>query len=303
MQDINDWNEPYSYQTNPLRDFITSENTEKVIQKLRSQIDWSSGNYQPLILSIAQVGDIIPDTRTFLSFNPLVQSVVLIADMIINTGKNKQINIAKLTLDNAPTLEYQIELFRWLYHSENENPKPDCFSSEERKELGEYLGNKVFSEIENIDITSEKPDLVSRIFWILSEYADKNRLNGYVKLLVSSDPATVYRILNDYVPTFTSLTNGTTGKEGFDEATYKSLSKIIDISILFESIEQSHPDLIVNLNEYPTLKSRDEDRELIIPQQFIWLYRKDFSRNIFYTILELDNFNRPYIKNVEKFRI
>lgn len=275
LQDINNWDESYNHQTNPLKDFITTKNAEKVIQKLRSQIDLNNGKYQPLIISIAQVGDIIPATKTFLSFNPLVQSVVLIADMILNIDKDEQMNTAKLALDNASTLEYQTELFRWLYHSENENPKPNCFSSEERKELGEYLGDKIFYKIETIDITSENPDLVSRVFWILSEYVDKNRLNGYIKSLVSSDPSTVYRILNDYVPTFTSLTNGTTGKEGFDEAAYKSLSKVINVSSLFESIEQNYPDLIVNLNEYPTLKSRDEDRELIIPQQFIWWYRKE----------------------------
>src|SRR5690606_2854570 len=105
------------------------------------------------------------------------------------------------------------------------------------------------------------------------------RLNDYVKSLVSSDPSTVYRILNDYVPTLTSLTNGTTSKEGFDEAAYKSLSKVIDVSILFESIEQNHPNLVVNLNEYPKLESRDEDRELIIPQQFVWWYRKEVINN------------------------
>lgn len=308
VQDINDWSEPYKYQANPLQEFITPKNAEKVIQKLRSQIDWSSENYQPLILSIAQVGDIIPDTRTFLSFNPFVQSVVLIADMIINTGKNKQINIAKLTLDNAPTLEYQIGLFRWLYHSENENPKPDCFSSEERKELGEYLGNKVFSEIENIDITSEKPDLVSRVFWILSEYADKNRLNGYIKSLVSSNPATVYRILNDYVSTFTSLTNGTTGKKGFDESNYEYLSSHLDTSVIFEAIKCDLPTLIISLNEYPILKSRDEDRELIIPQQFVWWYRKEIIRNQ-YNNLKYQQFSVisasknsiiPFINNSDK---
>lgn len=299
LQNINNWDEPYNYQTNLLKDFIKPENAEKLIQKLRSQIDWNSESYKPLILSIAQVGDIIPDTRTFLSFNPLVQSVVLIADMIISTNKNEQIKIAKLALDNASTLEYKTELFRWLYHSENENPKPNCFSLEERKELGEYLGEKIFPKIEAIDITSENPDLVSRVFWILSEYVDKNRLNGYIKSLVSSDPSTVYRILNDYVPTFTSLTNGTTGKEGFDEAAYKSLSKVIDVSILFESIEQKRPELIVHLNEYPTLKSRDEDRELIIPQQFVWWYRKDFSKCIFKTT-QLDCFSILYIENIRK---
>ena len=308
LQNINNWNEPFNPQENPLKNFITPKNAEKVIQKLRSQIDWSDGDYQPLILSIAQVGDIIPDTKTFLSFNTLVQSVVLIADMIINTDKNEQIKIAKLALDNAPTLEYKTELFRWLYHSENENPKPNCFSLDERKELGEYLGGKIFSEIETIDITSEKPDLVSRVFWILSEYMDKNRLNGYVKSLVSSNPATIYRILNDYVPTFTSLTNGITSKEGFDETTYKSLSKVIDVSILFESIEQNHPDWIVNLNEYPILKSRDEDRKSIIPQQFIWWYRRGIIRNKYnnlkyqhFSLVSVStNYIVPFINNIDQ---
>ncbi len=307
LQNINNWSEPYNYQDNPLKDFITPKNAEKVIQKLRSQVDWNSGRYQPIILSVAQVGDIIPDSRTFLSFNPLVQSVVLIADMIISTDKNEQIKIAKLALDNAPTLEYKTELYRWLYHSENENPKPNCFSLEERKELGEHLGNKIFSEIESIDTTSENPDLVSRIFWILSEYVDKNRLNDYVKSLVSSDPSTVYRILNDYVPTLTSLTNGTTSKEGFNEAAYKSLSKVIDVSILFESIEQNHPNLVVNLNEYPKLESRDEDRELIIPQQFVWWYRKEVINNQynnlkykqFSVISASKNSIIPFINNLE----
>jgi len=279
LQNINNWHVPYHYQDNPLKDFITPENAEKVIQKLRSQIDWSSGSYKPLILSIVQVFDIIPDIKTSLSFDPLVQSVVLIADMIINTGKDEQINIAKLALDNASVLEYKSKLFRWLYRRENKTSQPNCFSSEEREELGEYLGEKIFSEIETIDITFEKPDLVSHVFWILSEYADKNRLNGYVKSLVSSDPATVYRILDAYTPTFTSFTNGTVREEAFDEANYKSLSKVIDVSILFESIEQNHPDLIVKLNEYPILKSRDEDRELIIPQQFIWWYRREIIGN------------------------
>lgn len=274
VQNINNWKEPFTCETNPLKNFITAQNAEKVIQKLRSQVDKKNGTYKPLIISITQVGSIIPHTKTFLSLDPYIQSVVLIADMILEVDKNEQMSITKLCFDHAPALEYQTELFRWLYHSENKNPKPNCFSLEERKELGKYLGEKIFSTIETIDITSEKPDLVSRIFWILSKYVDKNRLNNYVKSLVSSDSVTVYRILNAYVPTFTSLTNGATGKEYFDEGTYKNLSKVIDISILFESIKQSYPFLLIDLTEYPRLKSRDEDRETIIPQQFIWWHRQ-----------------------------
>lgn len=299
LQNINNWDEPYNYQANPLKNFITPKNAEKVIQKLRSQIDWNSKSYQSLILSIAQVGDIIPNTRTFLSLNPFVQSVVLIADMILNINKNEQIATAKLALDNAPTLEYQTELFRWLYHSENENPKLNCFSSDERKELGKYLGEKIFDNIETIDITSENPDLISRIFWILSEYVDKTSLNNYVEFLVNSDSKAAYRIINAYTPTFTSLANGFESKDGLDESNYKYLSSHLDTSIIFEAIKRDLPSSIINLNEYPTLKSRDEDRELIIPQQFVWWYRKDFNKCIFKTA-QLDYFRIPYIENIKK---
>gem|GEM_PF-4010797 len=308
FQNINNWDEPYNHQANPLKDFITPKNAEKVIQKLRSQIDWNSDGYQPLILSIAQVGDIIPDTRTFLSFNPLVQSVVLIADMILNINKNEQIVTAKLALDNAPTLKYQTELFRWLYHSDNENPKPNCFSLKERNELGNHLGKRIFSDIETIDITSEQPDLVSCIFWILSEYVDKTRLNNYVELLVNSDSQAAYRIINAYIPTLTSLTNGTESKEGLDESNYRYLSNHLDTSIIFEAIKRDLPTLIINLNEYPILKSRDEDRELIIPQQFVWWYRKEVIRNQynnlkyqqFSVISASKNGNIPFINNSNK---
>ena len=279
VQDINDWSEPYEYQANPLQNFITPKNAERVIQKLRSQVNWNNENYKALIISIAQISAIIPNNNTFLSFNPYIQSVILIADMVIHTNKDEQIVTAKLALDNAPTLKYQIELFRWLYHSENENPKPDCFSSEERKELGEYLGNKIFCKIETIDITSENPDLVSRIFWILSEYVDKTRLNNYIELLANSDSKAAYRIIDAYTPTFTSLTNGTESKKGLDESNYKYLSSHLDTSIIFEAIKRDLPTLIINLNEYPILESRDEDRELIIPQQFVWWYRKEIIRN------------------------
>ncbi|MGP5311964.1 KAP family P-loop NTPase fold protein [Psychrobacter faecalis] len=308
FQNINNWDEPYNHQANPLKDFITPKNAEKVIQKLRSQIGWNSDGYQPLILSIAQVGDIIPDTRTFLSFNPLVQSVVLIADMILNINKNEQIVTAKLALDNAPTLKYQTELFRWLYHSDNENPKPNCFSLKERNELGNHLGKRIFSDIETIDITSEQPDLVSCIFWILSEYVDKTRLNNYVELLVNSDSQAAYRIINAYIPTLTSLTNGTESKEGLDESNYRYLSNHLDTSIIFEAIKRDLPTLIINLNEYPILKSRDEDRELIIPQQFVWWYRKEVIRNQynnlkyqqFSVISASKNGNIPFINNSNK---
>lgn len=279
IQDINDWREPYEYQANPLQNFITPKNAERVIQKLRSQVNWNNENYKALIISIAQISAIIPNNNTFLSFNPYIQSVILIADMVIHTNKDEQIVTAKLALDNAPTLKYQTELFRWLYHSENENPKPDCFSSEERKELGEYLGDKIFYKIETIDITSENPDLVSRIFWILSEYVDKTRLNNYIELLANSDSKAAYRIINAYTPTFTSLTNGTESKKGLDESNYKYLSSHLDTSIIFEAIKRDLPTLIINLNEYPILESRDEDRELIIPQQFVWWYRKEIIRN------------------------
>lgn len=279
VQDINDWSEPYEYQANPLQNFITPKNAERVIQKLRSQVNWNNENYKALIISIAQISAIIPNNNTFLSFNPYIQSVILIADMVIHTNKDEQIVTAKLALDNAPTLKYQTELFRWLYHSENENPKPDCFSSEERKELGEYLGDKIFYKIETIDITSENPDLVSRIFWILSEYVDKTRLNNYVELLVNSDSKAAYRIINAYTPTFTNLANGTESKDGLDESSYKYLSSHLDTSIIFEAIKSDLPTLMINLNEYPILKSRDEDRESIIPQQFVWWYRKEIIRN------------------------
>ncbi|MGP5064265.1 NTPase KAP, partial [Psychrobacter celer] len=97
-------------------------------------------------------------------------------------------------------------------------------------------------------------------------------------------------------------------KKGLDESNYRYLSNHLDTSIIFEAIKRDLPTLIINLNEYPILKSRDEDRELIIPQQFVWWYRKEVIRNQynnlkyqqFSVISASKNGNIPFINNSNK---
>lgn len=287
---IANWREPYLTETNSLNKMLSSENADQVINKLRNRIDEvSQQTSKSLSIAIAQVSDKIPNSETFLMLSPYKQSAILIANLILNTDKADQINLAKLCFDNISEIEYQAELFRWLYHDKNENPKPNCFSSLERETLGKYLGQNIYTKIKDIDFTSKEPDLISRVFWILSEYFDKNILNDYVEIIINQDRTAIYRILNDYTPTFTSLTNGVISKESLNQASFKHLSETIDVSILYKAIIRLYPTLADVLENYPSLKNRDDDRHSIIIQQFMWWYRRDFSHLTFVYVSPLIN--------------
>ena len=300
------WEPPYSNSTNPFREILTEYNADTVIQKLRSQVDtFDMKVLTPLSIAITQSIETIPniDRDGFLWTDPYTQSAMLIADLILKVNKSEQIDAVKFCVDNSPNLDYQILIFRWLHHEKRENPYTNCFTTEEVNELGTYLSNNILIKIKDIDITVEESESISQSFHLLSIYSGKEYVNSYIESLFNLDAKATYRILNDY--TVNSYVNGVKNKGEFREREYMNLSNDMDVSIIFDQVCSNYPSLLtIAFEEYPKLKSKEEeDRELIIPQQFIWLYRKDFSRNIFKIILQLDNFNSPYIENVGKFRI
>ncbi|WP_367105138.1 P-loop NTPase fold protein [uncultured Psychrobacter sp.] len=305
IETLNSWEEPYSNDSNPLKKILTAQNADILIKKLQDKAEILDKKVlKSLAVAIVQLSNNFPKIENLFWEDAYTQSAWLIAELIVRSNRSEQVRLAKLCFDYAATIGYQTTIFKWLYHEKRKNPHPDSFSTEEVNKLGTYLCTDILSKITSIDITIEEPDSVAYAFHLLSIYLGKEYVGSYVNSLLNSDINALYRILNAY--TVNSYINGIKNKGSFTEKEYITLSNDVNTSIIFDHICRNYSTLLIESDEYPKLKNKEEDRDSIIVQQFLWWYRQEAKKiekyymkdKIFTFLSELVICEVPFINNI-----
>lgn len=282
IQDINNWQPPYSIETNPLSVVLTPENADSLIQKLYKKVaSIDSIGANQMAIAITQVSEKLPAEDNFMWADAYTQSTWLIADLILNVSKVERVEVVKNLFNHANTIDYQTTIFKFLKHDQRDNAQPNYLNSEEMRDIGTHLARKILSEIQDKDITLDEENPTSYIFWLLNKYINQDVVNDYIEKIISSDDNAIYRILDAHTSTSKNLLDGTKSKGLFEKDTYEYLSKNINSSIIFGKLEQSCSDLLYDLKQYPKVNNREYDRKRTILQQFAWLYKQDWSHREF----------------------
>lgn len=274
--DSESWQAPFDEGNNPLNQYLDDKNSETLIKKLRhkaSEIN-SAASYS-LAIAISQKSTGFPNPNVLYNWTvPFSQAAMLISDLIQNVDATNREELACKCIDFTPTIEFKLEIFRWLKREEEDKPEKDAFMESSINEIGKHLSKSITSYLsDESDVTLIAPKSTPTIFYTLNKFVRSDFINDHIKEQVSKDPAVVLRILGSYVPTAWGMKSGISHKSNFERQQYDNLTSELDPSILMEAIEEYFPDLLNISDEFPRIYDDEQDKTHLFAKQFVWLHR------------------------------
>lgn len=268
------WIAEIETEENPLSNVLTSSNAELLIKKLRRISDEISPHESiALAVAISNESDSYPNPDALFShMNPFVQAAMLVSSLIQNNEASTRKTIVESCIKITPSLEFKLEIFRWLKREEEDKPEKDAFSKSEIDDIGGFLGNELLKFIEQgIDITSKYPSSVGTILYTLNKYVGCEYSNTYMKNLFESDPDSLMRFLEAIVPTSWGMESGVSNKSDFERDQYNSLINYLDIDIVLNAINALVGEGLVIPEDYPNDYENKDEYSLI--KQLLWIHQ------------------------------
>jgi predicted KAP-like P-loop ATPase len=270
------WNKSFDLESNPLNDTLNPASAESLIKKLRGKTsEINSDASFILAVAIAQKSDVIPNPEVLYSWmTPFSQAAILVSNLIENIQKSDRVTLAKICIDSASSLEFKLEIFRWLKREDESRPEKDAFSEGCIEDIGKHLGKVIADKLEEqVDITKLAPKSIPTIFYTLNKYVRRGYVNDYVVWLISKDSEALVRILDSYVPTAWGMESGVSHKSDFERGQYDSLVSELDASIVLSSIQEHFSQAMGVSDEFPRVYDDDADKGLLFLEQFVWLHQ------------------------------
>lgn len=280
IQDLFDdsemWEKSYHLENNPLNEVLSATTAETLIKKLRNK----SGQISPeastaLAVAVAQKSDIILNPDVLYSWTtPFSQAAMLVSDLIQNIDKTDRADLSKSCIDFSPSLEFKLEIFRWLKREEEDKPEKDAFSNSCIDDIGKHLGQVLSEKLgESEDVTKLAPKSIPTIFYTLNKFVRNKYVDDYVKRLISIEPETLIRILDSYVPTAWGMESGISHKSDFEREQYNSLTNELDAEIILGAIQENFPEAMNMPDEFPRLYDDNAEKDLLFLEQFVWVHQ------------------------------
>ncbi|MDO3664154.1 KAP family P-loop NTPase fold protein [Acinetobacter higginsii] len=277
LQQCEFWQDHSEFDKNPLNEFLTNENAEKVISKLRVRANNLSEKISfSLSIAIAQKSDQLPYTlKLFDWFTPVIQGAMLISDLIQNVDKNNRLEYIKVIMDHAPNLDFIFDLLEWVKKYDEQRPeKTDVLSSADMDELIKYLICRIESELShNINIVEAVPRNLPTLFRVVNEYIQPNFVNELLNKLLPNEPWLIIHIITAYLGIAEGGNRSSPHRSDLKFEQYKQIIKQINVEILIGGIEQSFKQHVLFSKDFPEQDDHLEEGEFIFIKQFYWLYK------------------------------
>lgn len=270
------WKEPFDAERNPLNQMLTPASSETLIKKLIHQVgEINAVASASLAIAVSQRSDVIPNPDILHDWAaPFSQAAMLVSDLIQNLEKIHRTDLAKACIDIAPSLEFKLEIFKWLKREDGNRPEKDAFSEASINDIGEHLGKVVSDALENSEgITKLSPKYIPKIFSTLNKFVRNDYVNEYVDALISKNPESIISILDAYVPAAWGMESTISHKLDFERGEYNSLTSVLDPSVILRAIQDNFPVALKELDNFPEIYDDDAEKGLLFLKQFIWLHR------------------------------
>lgn len=242
---------------------LKPENAEVLVIKLRQKADALSPEASfALAKLIALKSNLFPNPQGLFSiFNPFSRAALLVNELIqkINPIEERAKSIAE-AMQLSPSLEFKLELFRWLRKKKGDNQHKDYFVDSQIVEIGTALKEQFLSVTEVFDLKCMIPTYLSSFIYVLNKFGDREFLVQKITEIFKSDSASVIYFLK-------AFSNGS----DFRREHYESLSSMFDVSIVVDALVSGYPDIIPIPSEYPYKDDVDTDSNKLMALQFLWI--------------------------------
>ncbi len=256
-----------------LGELLTAQNADRLIRKLRSKVN--SIPQKPsmaLVAAILLYSDRCPNPENLFNFNnPFAQAAMLVSDFIQNvTDKSERVSLSQSCMQNAPDIEFSLEIFRWLRRDDEERPERDAFTEDEVDSIGKSLATRIISILNSdVDVTIEFSQACGNLLYQVKKYQNDFEVEKYLGRLFSTCEKSVFRFLDTFVPTAWGMESGISHKSDLKRDQYNSISSIVDPNIIISAITHELGEPPPIMEEFPR---EEKDRNLLIVKQFLWLH-------------------------------
>jgi DNA polymerase III delta prime subunit len=257
-----------------IKKIVNSRNSGMFVLKIRNinlNKKLSPSISQKLAIALSKLVEIFPNSyREFpittpfeTLFTPFQTLSWLVSDLINNIPKGqRRYNVAEDIINKCESFTFAIELFiEWLL--DDENKEDNIFSSEEKKNLGETLANRIRNLAEEKKpIYLEFPNDSPNLLYIWAKYRSKNEVSRYIEETLDLNKYNVSNFLNCYAP----------DKGVLLEKRYSDIEKVVNTKIIFNKLYDIYGH-VLDLPKYAG-DLMDLSYEEKIAHQFAYIYHK-----------------------------
>jgi predicted KAP-like P-loop ATPase len=233
-----------------------------------------------LSLALAEVGSLFPIERDLHFVTTYAQSASLIARLIKNVQKEKQLSFTLELLPKAQNLAYAMEINYWLMYREKNYPENSIFSETDEALIQDKLLELFRAELNDQNFFALLPDneLWRMLNWWIKSKTERKALDKLLKKRLNGDADFALKLLKVFTPTITGY--GSEGpktyKAGFYQNNFDAVKSVVDVKLLNNNLIT-----LYGMNPYekePTTVSDHEpidDKTLI--SVFQWFINKDVA--------------------------
>lgn len=208
---------------------MTPRNAENLIFKMRNRTEnLSDEKSKALALAVSKIGNSLPNPPSLLFSTAYYRGAMLTGDLIESLeSKDEQIELAKLVIESAISVEFAIDCFSWFRKDKKDNPNPKGFTEKELHVIGETLANRISVDLNKTRPETETEKEIFKKIKVWIKYGNAEEARKCLKEKVSTNPKLIFDIFEELIPTSWTA-EGPIKNSEFEKDYYLSLREIID---------------------------------------------------------------------------
>lgn len=295
---------PDNYFAQLIADLVTAP-VEETVRKLKRTIEQytafdlilklriheevlTEGQSTNLSLALAQIGHTFPLEQDMHFATTYAQSASLIARLVRNVPKSKQMALIIQLLSEAQSLEYAMEIHYWLMYREKNYPDKAIFSERHEARIQEFIVERFRKEMTDENFFSLVSD--GNLWRILSWWSKSDKYKDalqsfWAKHLGNRDnPDFALQLLKVFTPTINASSfspqdknvSRSTYKSGFYETNYNGVKEVIDVNLLNENLIPAYG---INPHEKgpSNISDRDPINDKTLVSAFQWFVKNSVT--------------------------
>lgn len=260
-----------------------------IVQKFRMrEEELNEVQSENLAIVLARIGHSFPVEEDIHFATTYAQSASLIARLVRNVPKAKQVPFVEQLLLETQSLEYAMEIHYWLMYREKNYPDKTIFSKKEDAQIQEFIVERFLNEMtdENFFTLVSDGNLWRILSWWGKSKKYKNKLQLFWNkhLGDKNNPDFALQLIKVFTPTISSSSFSpqskhvyrSTYKSGFYETNYEAVKEVADVNIINDN-------LITKYGNHPhetgpsVISDRDPIDDDTLISIFQWFIEKDFG--------------------------
>jgi hypothetical protein len=248
----------------------------------------NEGQSTNLSFALAQIGHSFPLEQDMHFATTYAQSANLIARLVRNISKTRQVDLIIKLLSEAQSLEYAMEINYWLMYREKNYPDKAIFSENDESRIQEFIVERFQKEMTDENFFSLVTD--GNLWRILSWWSKSDKCKealrafGGKHLGDKNNPDFALKLLKVFTPTINATSFGprdkhsemSTYKSGFYKANYEAIKEVVDVNLINDN-------LIAKYGNHPhetgpsVISDRDPINDKTLVSVFQWFIKNDLD--------------------------